>query len=50
MDCSMPGFPVHHELPKLAETYAHRVTTSPFAIQSLAYQVEAARASSASLT
>ena len=21
MDCNMPGFPVHHELPKLAQTH-----------------------------
>ena len=21
MDCSMPGFPVHHQLPELAQTY-----------------------------
>ena len=25
MDCSTPGFPVHHQLPKLAQTHAHRV-------------------------
>ena len=25
MDCSMPGFPVHHELPELAQTHVHRV-------------------------
>ena len=25
MDCSMPGFPVHHHLPELAQTYVHRV-------------------------
>ena len=24
-DCSMPGFPVHHQLPELAQTQAHRV-------------------------
>ena len=23
--CSMPGFPVHHQLPELAQTYVHRV-------------------------
>jgi len=22
MDCSKPGFPVHHQLPKLAQTHA----------------------------
>ena len=26
MDCSMPGFPVLHQLPKLAQTHAHRVS------------------------
>ena len=25
MDCSIPGFPVHHHLPKLAQTHAHQV-------------------------
>ena len=25
MDCSTPGFPVHHQLLKLAETHVHRV-------------------------
>ena len=25
MDCSMPGFPVHHQLPELAQTYVHWV-------------------------
>ena len=23
MDCSMPGFPVHHQLPKLAQIHVH---------------------------
>ena len=26
MDCSMPGIPVHHQLPKLAQTHVHRVS------------------------
>ena len=26
MDCSTPGFPVHHQLPELAQTHVHRVT------------------------
>ena len=26
MDCSMPGFPVHHQLPKPAQTHVHRVS------------------------
>ena len=25
MVCSMPGFPVHHQLPELAQTHVHRV-------------------------
>ena len=25
MDCSMPGFPVHHQLPELALTHVHQV-------------------------
>ena len=25
MDCSMPGFPVHHQIPELAQTHAHLV-------------------------
>ena len=31
MDCSMPGFPVHHQLPELAQTQVHWVgdTTQP---------------------
>ena len=26
MDCSMPGFPVHHQLPELVQTHIHRVS------------------------
>ena len=26
MDCSTPGFPVRHQLPKLAQTHVHRVS------------------------
>ena len=26
MDCSMPGFPVHRQLPELAQTHVHRVS------------------------
>ena len=26
MDCSTPGFPVHHPLPELAQTHVHRVS------------------------
>ena len=25
MDCSMPGHPVHHQLPELSQTHVHRV-------------------------
>ena len=25
MDCSAPGFPVHHQLPELAQTHVHPV-------------------------
>ena len=26
MDCSMPGFPVHHQLPDLAQAHVHQVS------------------------
>ena len=26
MDCSMPGFPVHHQLPEFTDTHIHRVS------------------------
>ena len=26
MDCCTPGFPVHHQLPELAQTHVHRVS------------------------
>ena len=26
MDCSTPGFPAHHQLPKLAQTHVHQVS------------------------
>ena len=26
MDCSLPGFPVHHQLPELAQTHVHCVS------------------------
>ena len=25
MDCSIPGFPVHHQLPELTQTHVHQV-------------------------
>ena len=29
MDCSIPGFPVHRQLPELAQTHIHRVGVGP---------------------
>jgi len=26
MDCSMPGFPVHHQLPEFTQTHVHQVS------------------------
>ena len=26
MDCSTPGFPLHHQLPELAQTHIHRIS------------------------
>src|SRR5574337_1102334 len=26
MDCRTPGFPIHHQLPELAQTHVHRVS------------------------
>ena len=34
MNCSMPGFPVHHQLPELAQTHVHRVCDSHLTISS----------------
>ena len=28
MDCSMPGFPAHHQLQELTQTHVHRVGDS----------------------
>ena len=28
IDCSKPGFPVHHQLPELAQTHVHRVSNA----------------------
>ena len=28
MDCSMPGFPVHHQFPELTQTHVHRVSNA----------------------
>ena len=30
MDCSTPGFPVHHQLPELAQTHVHHDAIQPF--------------------
>ena len=49
MDCSMPGCPVHHQLPELTQTCVHRVgdavqpshpllSPSPFAFNLLQHQ------------
>ena len=37
MDCSMPGFPVYHQLPELTQTHVHRVRDaiqSPYPLSS----------------
>ena len=26
MDCNVPGFPAHHQLPEFAKTHVHRVS------------------------
>ena len=28
MDCSTPGFPVHHQLPEVAQTHVHQVSNT----------------------
>ena len=35
MDCSMPGFPAHYQLPELAQTHVHRVSDAIQPSQSL---------------
>ena len=37
MDCSMPGFPVHHQLQKLAQTHVHQVGDSNPTVSSSAF-------------
>ena len=32
MDCSAPGFPVHHQLPELAQIHAHQVSDAIYLI------------------
>ena len=36
MDCSMPGFPVHHQVPELTQTHVHQVSDAiqPFHLPS----------------
>ena len=36
MDYSMPGLPVHHQLPNLTQTHAHRVSDAILTISSVA--------------
>ena len=31
-DCSMPGLPVHHQLPELAQTHVHCLTSNHFTL------------------
>ena len=31
MDCSTPGFPVHHQFPELAQIHAHQVSDASIA-------------------
>ena len=33
MDCSVPGFPVHHKLLELAQTHIHQVSDAILAIE-----------------
>ena len=37
MDCSAPGFPVHHQLSELAQTDVHRVSDAIQAFRPLSY-------------
>ena len=44
MNCSMPGFPVHHQLPELAQTHVHWVSDAiqpphPLSSPSLAFSL-----------
>ena len=36
MDCSMPGFPVHHQLPEFAQIHVHQVGDASQTISSSA--------------
>ena len=37
MDCSMPGFPVRHQLPELAQTHVHLVSDAIHPSHPLSY-------------
>ena len=37
MDCRMPGFPVHHQLPELAQTHIHLVSDAIHPSHPLSY-------------
>ena len=37
MDCNMPGFPVHHQLPELAQTHVHQVSDAIQPFHSLSF-------------
>ena len=39
MDCSMPGFPVSHNLPKFAQVYVHCIGDAWFHIYALIYDI-----------
>ena len=36
-DCSTPGFPLHHQLPELAQTHVHRVSDAIWPSHPLSY-------------
>jgi len=41
MDCSTPGFPVHHQLPELAQTHVHQVgDVGPFRLSVLYKEIQ----------
>ena len=43
LDCSTPGFPVHHQLPEFAQTQAHRVRDGPGNLCSMSRRVDCLR-------
>ena len=41
VDCSTPGFPVHHQLPELAQTHVHQVgDVGPFRLSVLYKEIQ----------